>query len=429
MSSASSRAPRVVILGGGYGGAYAAQSLERLLPVDAQITLVDRRNYFICYPLLVEAGTGSLEPRHAVVSIRSFLKRSRFIMAEVGGIDAAAQRVKLTLAETGEQLSIEYDHLVVALGSVTRLPNVPGLREHGNEMKSLADAVEMRDRAIEMLETADATADPAVRRELLRFVVVGGNFSGVEVAGELHSFLTDAAKRYRNVSRDEINVTLVERSPSILGVLGDDLAAYATKNLKARGVDVRVNDSVSAIGADFAQLQSGERLPTRVVMWCAGIAPTKLTLDLAVPRDQHGYILCDPDFRVQGCTNIWAIGDCAVLHGAGGAKYPATAQHAIREAKHLAKNIARVVRGEPTQTSDIESQGSLAALGCRTGVAKVFGIKLSGFAAWWMWRTVYLMKTPGWGRRLRVATDWTLDLFWRRDYVQLGVHKKGIDAK
>ncbi|MGE3107170.1 MAG: NAD(P)/FAD-dependent oxidoreductase [Phycisphaerales bacterium] len=426
MPTAATHPPRIVILGGGYGGVYCAQALERRLrrPVQAQITLVDRHNYFVCYPLLVEAGTGSLEPRHAVVSIRAFLKRSRFMMAEVTAVDTARRIVTVRLAETGQTHELPYDHLVIALGSITRLPNVPGLRQFAGELKSLSDAVAMRDRAIALLETADATSDPNQRRELLHFVVVGGNFTGVEVAGELDAFLNAASRNYRRVHIDEIKVTLVERGPKILGVLGDDLADYAMQNLRRRGVDVRVNDSVTEVGKDFAVLQSGERLRTHMVMWCAGIAPTPVTLGMPVPRDEHGYILCDPDCRVKGLPDVWAIGDCAVLHSSSGAKYPATAQHAIREGKHLAANLARVIRGESPTESDIESQGSLAALGCRTGVAKIFGVKLSGFWAWWMWRTVYLLKTPGWGRRVRVAVDWTLDLFFRRDYVQLGVHKR-----
>lgn len=420
---------RILILGGGYAGAYAAQALERQLrraglAKRAEITLVDRRNYFAVYPLLVEAGTGSIEPRHAVLPIRSFLKRATFKMAEVTGLDTSARLVDCRYAATGRTERLPYDHLVIALGSVTRMPEAPGLREHGFELKSLTDAVAMRDRAIEMLEVADAADDPALRRELLHFVVVGGNFTGVEVAGELDAFVPRASREYRNVRREDITITLIELSDRILGVLGPELSDYATRNFRRRGVNLRLRETVTEVGERHVTLSTGERLATRTVLWCAGIAPTPLTLRLPVPRDERGYIRCEPTFQVVGLPGVWAIGDCANLPSPDGKNYPATAQHAIQEAKVLAKNIVRAMRGEAPVPSNIRDAGSIAALGCRTGVAKLFGVKLSGFAAWWVWRTVYLMKTPGLARRVRVAIDWTLDLLFRRDYVQLGVHRR-----
>lgn len=424
---------RIVIIGGGYAGAYAAQALERELrraglAQKTHVTVLDRHNYFAVYPLLVEAGAGSLEPRHAVIPIRSFLRTSTFKMAEVTAIDTDARVVDCRYSETGDTERIGYDHLVIALGSVTRMPDVPGLREHGFELKSLADAVAMRDNAIEMLEVADATTDPDTRRELLHFVVVGGNFTGVEVAGELDSFVPKAAKGYRNVKREDIRITLVERGDRILGVLGPELSTYATNNLNRRGVNLQLNRTIIEVGEDFAVFDNGERVATRTVLWCAGIAPTPLALRLPLPRDERGYIRCEPTFQVQGFTNIWAIGDCAHLpappNEQGHSSYPATAQHAIQEGRFLAKNIAAVLQGNQPAASNIRNAGSIAALGCRTGVAKIFGVKLSGFAAWWLWRTVYLLKTPGIARRVRVALDWTIDLFFRRDYVQLGVHRR-----
>lgn len=435
MAGTSARKARIVVIGGGYAGAYCAQKLERLLSRDeAEITLIDRNNYFIIFPLLVEAGTGSLEPRHTVVSIRSFLRRADFRMMDVERIDTAAQRVRCRIVESKQAVDVEYDHLVIALGSVTKMPPVPGLREHGMEMKSLADAVGLRDRAIRMLETAAATGggatdgDVAARRTFLRLVVVGGNFTGAEVAGEMDAFLSGAVKQYPNLSRKDVSVTLVERSGRILGALDADLAAYATEKMRARGIDVRLNESVTAIDADGVTLTTGERIAARMVVWAAGIEPPPVlgagTRDGAgLPRDERGYLVCERDLRVKGFENVWGIGDCAVNMDAKGTSYPATAQHSIREGVHAAKNIARVIRGQAPTPCDIVSQGSLAALGCRTGVATIFGMKFSGFAAWWLWRTVYLLKMPGLGRKVRIALDWTLELLFRRDYVQLGVHK------
>jgi NADH dehydrogenase len=440
--------PRVVILGGGYAGAYCAQALERLLPAaEAEVVLIDRNNYFVFFPLLIEAGTGSLEPRHVVVSIRAFLRRTRFIMAEVVAIDAASRRVEYRVEGEPGTRSLTADHLVIALGSITRLPPesgpgaIPGVRAHALQVKSLADAVALRDRAIYLLEQAAIQADPGTRREILHWVVVGGNFTGAEVAAEFHQFLRRAARRYPSIApADDIRVTLVERAERILAPLGPRLSDYALANLTRRGIDVRLRDTVVAAGPTRVRLASGEDLRARTLVWCAGIEPNPLLgapADRApatgadgtrasghgLPLDDRGYVLCERDLRVRGFDSVWAIGDCAVNVGPDGHPYPATAQHAIREGACCARNIGAALRRRPTTPCNLRHQGSLAALGCRTGVASVFGVRLSGFSAWFLWRTVYLLKMPGWSRRIRMAMDWTLDLFFPREDVALGIHR------
>lgn len=415
---------RVVILGGGFAGAFCARALEkRAKSLELSVHLLNRQNFFLFTPLLIEAGTGSLEPRHAVVPLRDFLKHSQFTSADVTGVDTSEQRVFYRLIGDDSIESLTYDHLVVALGSVTKLPPVPGLERHGFEMKSLPDAVAMRDRAIQLLEQADATPDAEKRKALLHFMVVGGNYSGVEVAGELFVFLREAAKFYPNVDPKECMVSLVEIAPRILMSLDEDLANYAREQMEKRGMRVLLNTTVQEVQHDRVVLSSNETIPTRTVIWCAGIAPNPVIRKLILPCDDGGWIICERDLRVKGFDNIWAIGDCAVNIDAQGNPYPATAQHAIRQGAQLAKNIEYVLQGSNTQPCDIVSQGSLAALGCRTAVAKVFGFKISGFAAWFLWRTVYLMKMPGISRKLRVALDWTIDLFFPRMIVQLGVHR------
>jgi NADH dehydrogenase len=414
----------VVIVGAGYSGAYCAQALERRLrPSQTNVTLIDKNNYFVAYPLLVEAGTGSIEPRHTVVSIRSFLRKTTFIMAQVTRLDIAGSKVICRIPQSGQDLEVPYDHLVIALGSSTRMPPVPGLKENGMEVKSLSDAVALRDWAIGLLEAAAATTDAALRRALLHFVVVGANFTGAEVAGELDAFLGSAIRHYPTLDPKAYSITLVERSHRILAALDEELAEYATKKMRARGIDVRLNESVSAMTATTATLESGEVLAAHTVFWTAGIQPPALLANTDLPKDERGYLICERDLRIKDHPNLWGVGDCAVKTDAKGNAYPATAQHGLREGVHAARNIAHVLKGEPTTPCDIVDKGSLAALGCRTGVAKVFGIRVSGFAAWWLWRTVYLIKMPGLARKLRIALDWTLELFFRRDYVQLGVHK------
>jgi NADH dehydrogenase len=428
--ASNKRRPRIVIAGGGFGGAYCAQALERLLRADeAEVVLLDRNNYFIFYPLLVEAGTGSLEPRHAVVSIRTFLNSTRFMMAEVTSVDVGRSEVVYRLPEAESEERLRYDHLVLTPGSITRLPDVPGLDRHGFEMKSLADAVKMRDRAIQQLERADACDDPESRRRMLHFAIVGGNFTGVEVAGEFHVFLRRASRHYANVDLDDITITVVEIGPRILPALDEDLAEYATLQMQRRGMSVELETSVTRVERDHAVLTDGRRLDTETVIWCAGIAPSPLVERLPVPTDQHGYIVCDRDLLVHDHDNLWAVGDSAVNIGPDGAAYPATAQHAVRQGKHLARNLVRVLRGHRPTPCDIRSQGTVAALGCRTGVAKVFGFKLSGFPAWFLWRSVYLMKMPGLARRLRIALDWSMDLLFPKDAVQLGLARVGEDRR
>ncbi len=431
MSDHTNRTPRIMIVGGGFGGAYCAQTLERKLrPGEAEVVLVDRNNYFIFYPLLVEAGTGSLEPRHAVVSIRAFLDRTRFVMGRVRSVDRGSKTVEFELPDGETTRTLEYDHLVLSPGSVTRLPDVPGLREHGFEMKSLDDAVTLRDRCIRMLEQADHADDPEERRRLLHFVIVGANFTGVEVAGELHVFLTRAAKHYDHVHRDDITITIVELADRILPALDEDLSAYATDNLRRRGMRVELGVSVARVEPNRAVLSDDRELATDTVVWCAGIAPSPLVERAGLPTDGRGYVLCERDLRVRGADDVWAIGDSAVNIDAEGNPYPATAQHATRQGAHLAKNLVRVLRGEPTEPCDLDNLGAIAALGCRTGVAKILGIKLSGFPAWFMFRTVYLLKMPGLARKVRVALDWTIDLLFPKDAVQLGLTKdrRGIQA-
>jgi NADH:ubiquinone reductase (H+-translocating) len=416
-------ARRIVIIGGGFGGAYCAQALEQFLRAgEAEVLLLDKNNYFIFYPLLVEAGTGSLEPRHAVVPLRSFLRSARFRMALAEEVGTENQEVVYRLWD-GTRETTRYDQLVLAVGSETNWPDVPGLRRHGFRMKTLSDAVALRDRAIQVLELADASSDPGRRRALLNFLVVGGNFTGVEVAGEFQVFLRQASRAYPGIKPRECNVTLVEISDRILPALDADLSEYALQQLRNRDIQVLVNSSVAEVRPDCVLLNDGNTVPAATVIWCAGISPDPLISRLSLPLDPRGYILCDRDLRVSGFENVWAIGDCAVNPDESGKPYPATAQHAVRQGQHLAANLVRVVRGRPTTACDIKSTGSLASIGCRTAVVKVFGLKLSGFAAWFLWRTVYLTKMPGLSRKIRVALDWTLDLLFQRSYVQLGVHR------
>ncbi len=415
-------AKRVVVLGGGFAGAYCARGLESELEPGDEIVLLDRNNYFIFTPLLIEAGTGSLEPRHAVVPLRAFLRRAQFRMGRVTGWDRQRRRVRYLPFEGEDEVQLGYDHLVVALGSRTRLPDLPGLAEHAFQVKSIGDAVALRDRAIQLLERAVQTSDPERRRRLLHWVVVGGSYTGVEVAGEFDYFLRQACASY-GLAAGEFRITLVEREARILPALDPALAEFARGHLENRGVRVLLESTLAEVDGQRIRLGGGEVLEASTLIWCAGIAPPRLVSELELPVDANGYIRTGRDLRVEGCGDVWAIGDCAANPDGKGGIYPATAQHAVQMGAVAAANIARVLEGRETKACEVLDKGTLAALGCRTGIARVFGVRLSGLPAWFLWRTVYLMKMPTWGRRLRVALDWTMDFFFRREYVQLGIHR------
>lgn len=261
----------------------------------------------------------------------------------------------------------------------------------------------------------------ALCRRLLHFVVVGANFTGVELAGELHVFLQRAVRHYANLGPDDIGVTMVELSDRILPALEPDLSTYAADHLRRRGVEIELGTSVVRVAVDRAELSDGRELAADTVYWCAGIAPSPLLAQTGLPTDELGYLRCQRDLRVEGHDRVWGTGDSAVNRDPGGQAYPATAQHAVRQGQHLARNLVAVLRGQPATVCDITNHGAIAALGCRTGVARVFGLNVAGFPAWFLFRTVYLMKMPGWARRIRVALDWTIDLFFPKDAVQLGL--------
>ncbi len=413
---------RVLVLGGGFGGAYAAQTLDRSLPKDWDLLVVDRNNFLLFYPLLVEAGTGTIESRHVVVPIRKFMKRGEFRMAEVEAVDLAQRQV--TVKVNGAELfeKIHYDQLVIALGSITKFPKIEGLKEHGFQLKSLSDGIELRDRGIRLLELANTVRDRSRRQEILRVVVVGSNFTGIEFAGEYQAFLRTAAKSYENVDPDDISVMLLEYAERILPALDADLAQFAHEHLQKRGLDIRTKTSVTKVEEHGVVLTTGQHIGAYTTVWCAGIAPNPLLSRInGLPLNQHGYIVCERNMRVEGFDHVWAVGDSATILDEAGKPYAQTAQNATREGGQVAANVVRSIRGEPTKIYHHQDQGSLAALGCKTAVAKIMGVKIAGFLAWFIYRTIYLMKMPSWSRRIRIIMDWTTDLFFRKDPVQLGI--------
>lgn len=422
MSEQTNRRTRILILGGGFGGVYTARHLESLWGSSEQveIALVSRDNYFVMTPLLFEAGSGVLEPRHAVNPIRPLLGNARFIEAEVKRIDLDRRAVAVQPTGTSEVYELEYDHLVLALGGVTNLHIVPG-SEKALTFKTLGDAIYLRNQVIQLFELADVERDPARKQAQLTFVVVGGGLVGVELMGELTTFVRSVARLYKHVEASEVRFEMIEAGPHIAPEFDPKLAEYSADVLKRRGVRIRTDTRVKSIRSDSIELPDSETVAARTIIVATGVVPSPLVAELPVERDKKGRVQTDSAMRVSGRPNIWALGDCAVIPDPSGKPYPPLAQHALREAKQLAENITAALRGGEPQPFVYSSKGTLAALGHFKGAGKVYGINIHGFVAWWVWRTYYLLRMPHWSRRLRVVIDWTIALFFRNDVVQLDI--------
>jgi NADH dehydrogenase len=366
-------------------------------------------------------AASGIEPSHIVNPIRTFLERTTFREGIVHYIDLAKRRVETRHPNAHEATTLEYDRLVLALGAVTNYRNVPGVAEHAFALKTMADAQEVRDQVLAVLEQAALVDSPAERACLLTFVIAGGGFSGAELCGALEDFIDRALRFYPNIDRSEIRIVLVHPGPTLLPEVSPELGEYARADLERRGVEVRVTTRVTAATAHSVTLGGGEELLTHTVVWTAGTSPSPALEGLACPRDPRGAVIVDPYLEVPEWPGVFALGDCALIPDPRDGKfYPPTAQHAIREAKTAANNVAASLGVGRKQGFRFDAIGSLAVLGHRTAVAEIKGRRFSGFLAWWMWRTVYWLKLPQLDRRVRVAVDWTLDLIFPAETVQLG---------
>jgi NADH dehydrogenase len=412
---------RILILGGGFGGVYTALTLEKLLKRagDVEIGLVSKENYLVFQPMLPEVISGSIGILDTITPIRRLCPGTNLYTRMIEGIDLKKRRVTVAQGVGTRPLELEYDHLVLALGNMTSFMGVPGLAEHALPFKYLGDALAIRNHVIHALEEADIEPDPEVRRSLLTFVVAGGGFSGVEAVAELNDFVRAAARSFRNVRPAEIRVVLLHAGGLILPELPASLGTFAQNLLMKRGVEIRLDTKLVGATAGYALLSSGEKVATRTLVSTVPSAPNPLVASLPCQKER-GRIVVDPYLALPGYPGVWAVGDAAwVLDPDTGEPNPPTAQHAIRQARCLAKNLVASMKGGPKQAFHFHALGKMGALGRHSAVAEVFGMKLSGFLAWWMWRTIYLMKLPGLDRKLRVALDWTLDLILPPDIVQL----------
>ena len=414
-------ASNVVIVGGGFAGATCARKLEALLPTQsARLQLVNDVNFILYTPFLPEAAAGLLEPRHVVTPLREILDRTYLRLGAVCGHDPAARTVELRTHE-GESEQLRYDQLILSVGSVSRTLPVPGLDRHAIGFKSLADAIWLRNHVIESLELANSSEDPERRERFLTFVFIGGGYAGLEALAELQDFAADAMERYPRARLHGMRWILVEATDRVLPEIDRKLADYALAELRGRGIEVRLGTTLDAVAADSATLSTGETVPTRTVVWTAGVTPHPSLARLAVPLDERGRVIVDESLRVQGQEGVWALGDCAAVPEPGpGGTAPQTAQHGIRQARVVAHNVAAALRGTPPRRYRYSSRTAFVNLGRYKAVGRIGPFTFRGFLAWWMARTYHLSQIPGLFRKVRAVVDWTVSLPFSRDTAEVG---------
>jgi NADH:ubiquinone reductase (H+-translocating) len=414
------RKTRIVILGGGFGGVYTARHLEKLCRgrQDIEIMLVSRGNFLLMTPLLFEVCSGTLEFRHCTFPIRAFLRTTRFGEATVHAIDL--ERRVVQLAGRGQAGELAYDQLVLALGAMTNQTMIPG-SPNAFTFKTLADALMLRNHLIEQFERADVEDDPQRRRELVTIVIIGGGLVGVELLGELTAFVDEIAHFYRHVSRDEVRFIMLQGGERIMPEMDAKLAHYGAGVLGKRpGTEIRLHAMVRAIEPCKVHLPE-ETIEAATIVLAAGVVPCPVVGALPVEKDRHGHIVVDATMRCKSHPEVWAIGDCASIPAPDGKPYPNLAQHALREAKVLARNIVGALSGQPPQPFIYNTMGMMGSLGHSRAFGQMLGMRVYGFLAWFMRRTYYLMQMPGWSRRLRIMIDWTFALLFRPELTKISL--------
>ena len=413
----------VVIAGGGFAGVAAARALERVLPrQSARLILVNDVNFALYTPFLPEAAAGTIEPRHVVTPLREILKRTNLRLGAITGHDPATRTVELT-GHNGDVDEIRYDQFVLALGSVSRLLPVPGLAEHAIGFKSLADAIWLRNHVVETLEEANASEDHSRREELLTYVFVGGGYAGLEALAELQDFAVDAMDAYPRARLHGMRWILIEAAGRVLPEIDAQLADYAVRELRGRGIDIRLETRIEEVDDRSVRLSTGEVVPARTVVWTTGVIPHPSLAALNVPLDERGRVQVDEYGRVKDLEHVWAIGDSAAIPDPatdGRRPSPPTAQYATRQGKTVARNVAAAIGiGKPSRFT-YKNKGQFVNLGRYKAVAMVGSFKLSGFLAWWLARSYHLSQIPGVVRKIRAVVDWTVGLPFARDVAELG---------
>ena len=418
---------RILILGGGYGGVGVLKQLQDTFQSDPQvsISLVSQDNFFLHTPLLPEMATGMLASRHIATPIRAFCKRARYYQATVKQIDLNNNKVTITRELDHQKRELDYDFLVIGLGGKTNFFGNKNIEKNAFTIKTLGDAIAIRNHIITILEGADQEEDPDILSKLLTFVVVGGGFSGVETVGEINDFVRESAEKfYRNIDTEKVKIFLISAGEKILPEIGD-LGEYAVNSLTNNGVKIIKNTKLVDAEAEHVVLDNGMRIPYGTLIWAAGVTVDPVISELDTEHSPRGNVVVDKFLRLKNHPNVFALGDCAsIMDERTGKPYPPTAQHAVREAKIVSENIISSIRAKNSEKPFVySSKGSMAKIGKRNGVALLMGTKIHGFAAWFLWRQYYLSTLPTTEKKFRVAIDWFADLFFPRDITILSGEK------
>lgn len=440
---------RIVIVGGGFAGVECARQLESELGDDPGIDLVmiNEDNFLLFTPMLPQVVSGMIETRHIVTPIRTICKRTRFFEGRVKGIDPYAKTITVWGGGGAGRLTIHYDFAVVALGSEANFFGMPDVESNAFTMKTLNDAAELRNRVIDMLERAENETDPVLRRHLLNFVVVGAGFAGIETAGELMDLLHDAHRHYRSVGKDDVKVVILEALQEILPGFDKNLAAFAKKRMEGRGIEFRLQSAVKAFdgeeitvrnlaggsdsgGGPEEEEENGdgddgdEVIMSKTLIWTAGVTPVNM-IKRAMLKTQKGKVIVDDYLEVPGFPGVFAVGDCALFVDPNtGRPVPPTAQLAEAQGKTAAKNLTALIKNREKEKFEFKSRGQMAVIGKRSAIASVFGMNMSGFWAWLIWRSVYLSKISSGEKKIRVLLDWMIDLFFSRDISRLKLARR-----
>ncbi|NIM25104.1 MAG: FAD-dependent oxidoreductase [Nitrososphaeria archaeon] len=431
------RRKKIVVLGGGYGGVECTRKLEEYFKDDngIEIVLISEDNFLLFTPMLPQVAAGMLATRDIVMPIRTIIKKTTFYEGRVKNIDPHGKIVNLWGTDEKRAISIHYDFLVVSLGSETNFFGMSDVEKHAYTIKTLNDAMTIRNRVIDMLEQAENESNPILRKSLLTFVLVGGGFAGIETAGELMDLLLDARKYYPKISKNEIQVMVLEALPNILPGFDEKLARFAHNLLTKNGIEIKLKTAVTSFDGFEIKMKKIvdeskneepeiEAVQTRTVIWTAGVTPVN-TIKRSMFKTERGKIIVNDFLEVSDFPGVFAIGDCALFIDPSTERpFAPTAQLAEAQAKTAAYNLHALIRNESMKKFEYQSRGQMAIIGKRNGVASIFGMNISGIWAWALWRNVYLSKIPRWDKRLRVLLDWTIDLFFDRDISRLKFEDK-----
>lgn len=432
VNESTSNPTRILVVGGGYVGMYTALGLQRSLKREIRsgavhVTVVDPQTTMTYQPFLPEAAAGNVEPRHVVVPLRRALRQCRVITGAVTAVDHAGHRATV-VPIGGAQYELGYDILVMAPGSVSRVLPIPGLAEQGIGFKTIGEAISLRNRVLDRLDFAasivESPDEDAARRRALTFVFVGGGYAGIEALGELENMARYATRYTPGVDAADMRWVLVEAADRVMPEVSRRMSAYAVQQLRERGIAVKLSTRLNSVTGGRVELSDGESFEADTVVWTAGVKPNPMLRATDLPLDGKGRLTCDATLAVRGLDGVFAAGDCAAVPDVTkpdpNALCGPSAQHAVRQARRLARNIALYLRSKPLVEYRHAYAGSVASLGLYHGVAEIYGLRLRGFPAWWMHRTYHVSKMPTLNRKIRIIADWTGALLFRREVVSLG---------